>query len=170
MTIFGIGTVVVDHVVELPRFPAADTKVAVTNDWKQVGGPVPVALSTAGFYGSATSFLGRWGNDEHGRFIAGTLRVRGVDTSECAANDEWSTGFAHVWVDSITGSRTIAYSRGQFPIPGADDIDENCILTAGRLQLRSKLRPPCRRTEARSFWTPVRSNREWTSCCPWLTC
>ncbi|MCP4787548.1 MAG: hypothetical protein GY903_30595 [Fuerstiella sp.] len=125
MTILGIGTVVVDHVVELPRFPAADTKVAVANDWTQVGGPVPVALSTAAFYGSTTSFLGRWGNDEHGRFIAGTLRERGVDTSECDANDAWFTGFAHVWVDSVTGSRTIAYSRGQFPVPDADDIDES---------------------------------------------
>ena len=135
MTIFGIGTVVVDHVAELPRFPAADTKVAVTDDWKQVGGPVPVALSAAAFYGSTTSFLGRWGNDEHGRFIAGTLRGRGVETSECDANDEWLTGFAHVWVDGVTGSRTIAYSRGKFPVPGADDIDEKRLLGISILHL-----------------------------------
>jgi len=123
MTILGIGTVVVDHVLELPAFPAADTKVEIANDFRQVGGPVPVALSTAAFYGSETSFLGRWGNDERGRFIADTLRDRGVETPGCAANDQWSTGFAHVWVDRLTGSRTIAYSRGQFPIPDADDID-----------------------------------------------
>jgi sugar/nucleoside kinase (ribokinase family) len=124
MTILGIGTVVVDHVVELPAFPAGDTKVEIVNDFRQVGGPVPVALSTAAFYGSATSFFGRWGNDERGIFIADTLRGRGVDTSGCAASGQWSTGFAHVWVDGVTGSRTIAYSRGQFPIPDVDDIDK----------------------------------------------
>ena len=124
MTILGIGTVVVDHVVELPAFPAADTKVAVASGWRQVGGPVPVALSTAAFYGSRTSFLGRWGKDEPGNFIADTLQDRGVETSGCAASMQWSTGFAHVWVDGVTGSRTIAYSRGQFPLPDAGDIDQ----------------------------------------------
>ncbi len=135
MTILGIGTVVVDHVVELPAFPAADTKVAVANDWRQVGGPVPVALSTAAFYGSMTSFLGRWGNDERGRFITETLKDRGVETFGCAAGDHWSTGFAHVWVDGVTGSRTIAYSRGQFPIPVADDIEQERLSGIGILHL-----------------------------------
>jgi sugar/nucleoside kinase (ribokinase family) len=135
MTILGIGTVVVDHVVELPAFPAADTKVAVAQDWRQVGGPVPVALSTAAFYGSGASFLGRWGNDERGTFITDTLRDRGVDTSECDASDEWSTGFAHVWVDGVTGSRTIAYSRGQFPLPDSDDVDEKRLTSVRILHL-----------------------------------
>ena len=135
MTILGIGTVVVDHVVELPSFPAVDTKVEIVNDFRQVGGPVPVALSTAAFYGSRTSFLGRWGNDERGRFVADTLRDRGVETSGCVARDRWSTGFAHVWVDGVTGSRTIVYSRGQFRIPGADDMDRKRLHGIGILHL-----------------------------------
>lgn len=135
MSILGIGTVVVDHVVELPAFPTADTKVAVASDWRQVGGPVPVALSTAAFYGSRTSFLGRWGKDERGNFIANTLQDRGVETSGCVAGTQWSTGFAQVWLDSVTGSRTIAYSRGQFPLPDADDIGQKQLSGVSILHL-----------------------------------
>jgi len=124
MTIFGIGTVVVDDVVELPRFPEADTKVELTRHWQQVGGPVPVALSTAAFYGSKTSFMGRWGNDETGRLIQKTLQQRSIDLSCSRSADAWTSGRAQVWVDSSTGSRTIAFSRGDLIMPDECDIDE----------------------------------------------
>lgn len=115
MPILGIGTVVVDHVVELATYPTVDTKSEVINDWQQVGGPVPVALSTAAFYGSKTTFCGRWGNDAHGKFIEATLADRGISTVANTPDRNWASGFAHVWVDQSSGSRTIAYSRGRFP-------------------------------------------------------
>lgn len=122
MAIFGIGTVVVDHVVQLPCHPTSDTKVEVLEDWRQVGGPVPVALSTAVFYGSQVSFLGRWATDEPGRFIQQTLADRGIRLCDCTPGSDWASGFAHVWVDSSTGERTIAYSRGKFPLPDESDV------------------------------------------------
>ena len=124
MDILGIGTVVVDHVIELPCFPTEDTKVEVAGEWKQVGGPVPVALSTAAFYGASTGFLGRWGNDAAGNKIRQTLLNRSIDVSFSSSADDWASGFAHVWVDSSTGSRTIAYSRGNFPLPNERDITD----------------------------------------------
>ncbi len=42
-------------------------------------------------------------------------------------SDDWSSGFAHVWVDRSTGSRTIAFSRGSLQIPVADDVDANVL-------------------------------------------
>ena len=135
MTIFGIGTVVVDHVVELPQMPADDTKVAVTHHWRQLGGPVPVALSTAAFYGAACKFLGRWGNDDHGRMIEQTLTDRSIDFGCVTADDNWSSGFAHVWVDATTGSRTIAFSRGDFPVPDETDVDERSLADCRLLHL-----------------------------------
>ncbi len=133
--IFGIGTVVIDHVVELPEFPTEDTKVAAAHHWRQLGGPVPVALSTAAFYGSATRFLGRWGNDDHGRLIQETLTKRQIDTSPCSTHEEWSSGFAHVWVDTSTGTRTIAFSRGEFPIPVEADVTEAMLADCRFLHL-----------------------------------
>lgn len=137
MNIFGIGTVVVDHVIELSSFPAEDTKIETHSHWTQMGGPVPVALSTAAFYGATTSFLGRWADDEAGRFIGTTLQERGIDVSACRSNSghKWSSGFAHVWVTPATGTRTIAYSRGTFPIPNADDVPEDLLKAVPLLHL-----------------------------------
>lgn len=116
MPIVGIGTVVVDQVVELSEFPDVDTKTEVVNSWQQVGGPVPVALSTAAFYGSTTTFCGRWGDDAHGEFIRKTLTGRGIEVVADSPEEDWASGFAQVWVAQATGSRTIAYSRGRFPL------------------------------------------------------
>ena len=121
MTIFGIGTVVVDHAVLLDRFPEPDTKNRVVRHWKQVGGPVPVALSTAAFYGQSCAFMGRWGTDAAGSFIQAQLTQRGIDLTASASHNDWSTGFAQVWTEP-DGRRTIAYSRGEFPVPTDNDV------------------------------------------------
>lgn len=119
--VFGIGTVVVDHAVRLDRFPEPDTKNTVQRHWKQVGGPVPVALSTLAHFGGACRFLGRWGDDDPGRFVAATLRDRGIDTAASSSSPDWATGFAQVWT-TPGGTRTIAYSRGEFPLPQPSDL------------------------------------------------
>jgi sugar/nucleoside kinase (ribokinase family) len=128
LSIFGIGTVVVDHVVEFARYPEPDTKNPVDRHWQQIGGPVPVALSTSAFYGSRGTFLGRWGNDSAGEFIERGLTARGISICPaCVSVDsersKWKTGFAHVWTDTSSATRTIAYSRGEFPDLTDQDLD-----------------------------------------------
>ena len=123
MAVWGIGTVVVDHVVELTEYPREDTKAEILSDWQQMGGPVPVALSTASHFGSQCRFRGRCGADGAGDYIRQVLQQRGIELQDDAVIDaEWRTGFAQVWV-TPTGSRTIAYSRGRFPPLNAADID-----------------------------------------------
>lgn len=114
-----------DHVVVLPRFPDRDTKCGVVAQWRQVGGPVPVALSTASFYGMDTMFSGRWGDDAAGREIRKVLTNRGLDLKASQSRDDWTTGFAQVWTEEADGTRTIACSRGDFPEPTADDLKEH---------------------------------------------
>ncbi|MCR9202782.1 MAG: carbohydrate kinase family protein [Planctomycetaceae bacterium] len=127
MSVWGIGTVVVDHVVELPQFPGEDTKAEILFDWQQMGGPVPVALSTASHFGSRCRFRGRCGADGAGDYIRRTLQQRGIEFEDDARSDaDWATGFAQVWV-TPSGSRTIAYSRGRFPVLTADDVDTGNI-------------------------------------------
>ena len=115
----------IDHVVVLPEFPNRDTKSAVQAQWRQIGGPVPVALTTASFYGAKTSFSGRWGNDQAGKEIQQGLADREIDLRASQSSDHWSTGFAHVWTEESAGTRTIAYSRGEFPDPAAEDIQQH---------------------------------------------
>lgn len=141
-SILGIGTVVMDHVVVLPSFPAPDTKAQIRDSWRQIGGPTAVALSVAAHY-SATmrgdgkvSFCGRWGNDADGEEIRRVLTQRDIDLSACRSHDDWQTGFAQVWIDSQTGSRTIAYSRGECSAPKATEIrDDSNFASCGVLLL-----------------------------------
>lgn len=114
--VFGIGTVVVDHAVLLDQFPQPDTKNTISRHWRQVGGPVPVALSTFAHFGGSSQFLGRWGRDAAGEYIATTLKERGIELVGSCSHAGWSSGFAQVWT-TPDGARTIAYSRGQFPLP-----------------------------------------------------
>lgn len=134
-SVFGIGSVVVDHVVELGRYPEPDTKNAIKAHWQQVGGPVPVALCTAAFYGTRTTLLSRWGDDPAGRFIRETLHRRGVRIDSTRSQPGWSSGFAQVWTETATGRRTIAYTRGSFPPLTAAELDDQGLRQHSLLHL-----------------------------------
>ena len=122
--VFGIGTVVIDHVAVLDQFPERDTKNSIRHHWRQIGGPVPVALSVAQFYGVSTAFSGRWGEDVDGREVRAGLAGRGIDLTHSHSDTSWSTGFAQVWTEERHGSRTIAFSRGEFAVPTENDLAE----------------------------------------------
>ena len=145
MSIFGIGTVVVDHSVLLDRYPACDTKSNIRQSWKQVGGPVPVALSTASHFGSSAGCLAAGAKTT---LVAASSKrcLTEVSISHLRVHTEiGEPGFAQVWV-TRNGERTIAYSRGEFPLPLASDIcpslleDRSILLAPGWLGRRSRAR------------------------------
>jgi sugar/nucleoside kinase (ribokinase family) len=111
-SILGLGTVVVDHQVILPCLPAPDTKSEIISDSLQVGGPVPTALALLAIFGIKTSFIGRWSTDQQGDIIKSDLEKSDVDTKHSIVKPDARSGFAHVWVESETGRRSIAAYRG----------------------------------------------------------
>lgn len=110
--ILGLGTLVVDHVMLLPGALRPDGKHEATAHLHQVGGPVPTALVLLRRWGWTAGFLGAWGDDAHGAFIAADLQREGVDLRWANTVLGGRTGFAHVWVDTVSRTRTIAYHRG----------------------------------------------------------
>ncbi len=115
-SVFGLGTVVVDHMVEVDRFPERDTKNEVGEHWFQVGGPVPTALAVVRRLGGRATFQGKWAPDHLGALIEEDLRAEGIgfDPPRCEADSQ--TGFAHVWVERATGRRTSVFHRGSHEI------------------------------------------------------
>jgi len=109
----GLGTILVDHQIFLDTYPAHDTKTEINSDRFQVGGPVPTALVVLSRFGKTCQFMGRWGKDTFGELIEADLRRERVnfDAAVCARAE--SSGFAHVWVDRATASRTIVFSRAR---------------------------------------------------------
>lgn len=127
MKILGIGTTVVDRVVVIDEYPAQDTKSEIRRSWVQVGGPVPVALSTSAAFGVETRLLSRWADDPDGLFIQTTLASRKIDLQFVCSHPDWQSGSAQVWLSEKDGTRTIAFSRGTFPPLAADDVSDELL-------------------------------------------
>lgn len=121
-SIFGLGTIVVDHQVVLEDLPKEDHKGEVLDDSYQVGGPVPTALCLLRKFGMETTFQGKWASDQYGEMIEQDLRGQGVSFEAPVCHNDSRTGFAHVWLEKNSGRRTIASFRGSHVIE-ADEID-----------------------------------------------
>lgn len=117
MDVIGLGTVVVDHLVILPNAPIPDQKTSILSDHFQIGGPVPTALTLLRRLGWRCSFISTWGNDSYGQMIENDFSREDLDYAMSANRAAARTGFAHVWVDQQTGSRTIAAYRPPEGIP-----------------------------------------------------
>ncbi len=116
LKVVGLGTVVLDHLVYLENFPTEDSKNICTHERFQVGGPVPTALALMAKFGCASSFIGAWGKDWRGNYIAEHLTSTGINQINLST-DPKQTGFAQVWINQQTGTRTIACQRGaEFPV------------------------------------------------------
>ena len=79
------------------------------------GGAVANVLAAAARLGDATAFIGKVGDDMHGRFLKETLIAAGIDTEGLVLTDETFTTLAFVAL-SPGGERAFSFARK----PGAD--------------------------------------------------
>ena len=107
------------------------------------GAPANVAVA-AGKLGAHTAFLGKAGNDMHGKFLKSVLEEEKVDTSGLILDDQYFTTLAFVEVNE-NGERTFSFARK----PGADTqiqkeeieidvLDKTSIFHVGSLSLTAQ--------------------------------
>lgn len=107
------------------------------------GVPANVAVA-AGRLGAHTAFLGKAGNDMHGKFLKSVLEQEKVDTSGLILDDQYFTTLAFVEVNE-NGERTFSFARK----PGADTqiqkeeieidvLDKTSIFHVGSLSLTAQ--------------------------------
>ena len=107
------------------------------------GAPANVAVA-AGRLGAHTAFLGKAGNDMHGKFLKSVLEQEKVDTSGLILDDQYFTTLAFVEVNE-NGERTFSFVRK----PGADTqiqkeeieidvLDKTSIFHVGSLSLTAQ--------------------------------
>ncbi len=133
-SIFGLGTVVVDHQVVMQQLPEKDHKGEVLDDRYQVGGPVPTALCLLRKFGMQATFQGKWAQDQYGRMIEQDMDAQGIVYAAPRCHSDSRTGFAHVWLEQETGQRTIAGFRGSHEI-AADEVEEGSLSCHDALHL-----------------------------------
>ena len=134
MEFVGLGYCGNDYLSLLPEIPL-DGKVRIERHLVQGGGPSATAAVAAARLGMASSFIGVVGDDEAGGRIRRELEAEGVCTRGMMVRPGASSAVAYCWVDSSTGKRSIAWTRGSAEELGSAEVDMALVRGAGILHL-----------------------------------
>lgn len=110
--IVGIGVAVFDVVVVVDQLPEEETVVRSDRRSVGLGGAVAVATATAGALGGRVALADSLGFDPLSESILASLGAASVDVSCIARSEKNSASVATIWVNSVTGARTIVFSPG----------------------------------------------------------
>ena len=107
----GFGTNAVDFLIQVPEYPAFNSKVELVDYVQAAGGEV--ASTTVGLQrlGMKTAYAGRFGSDQAGEFGIASLVDEGVDTSYAEKIAGANTQIAFIVVDVRSGERTVIWQR-----------------------------------------------------------
>ena len=77
--LLGLGSVSVDEVLRVPRWPEPDTKIRVESRECRLGGLIGLALAAAAKLGARCAYAGRLGTDDVSNAVARALQEAGID-------------------------------------------------------------------------------------------
>ncbi|MBK9164416.1 MAG: carbohydrate kinase family protein [Acidobacteria bacterium] len=109
----GFGTNAVDFLITVPNYPEFGSKVELDHYRRFPGGEVATTLSGLQRLGLTTAYAGRFGDDDAGDFGIESLRIEGVDISECERIPNASTQIAFIIIDADSGERTVLWKRDE---------------------------------------------------------
>ena len=146
--VVGLGCACLDFLGIVPRLPAGDEQIWMSDSTQQGGGMVSTALVTLSRLGASTAFVGKIGNDMAGRFVKEEFDLYGVDATHLGIAPGESTPISMILVDAPTGERTIMAGGTTVALPAAevpaelvssakylhlDNTNRRAALTAARL-------------------------------------
>lgn len=121
--VVGLGQNSVDQLAVIAEFPRSNTKHRIERFARLPGGQVASAMVCCARLGWLARYVGRFGDDELGRFGLGSLDQEGVDTSATQTVSA-RTRSAMVLVDGRTGDRTVLWDRDPALALRAGDVDD----------------------------------------------
>ncbi len=107
----GFGTNAVDFLIEVPHYPAYDSKVELTNYVRAAGGEVATTMAGLTRLGLSTAYAGRFGDDDAGGIGWASLADEGVDMRFAERIAGARTQIAFIIIDERTGERTVIWQR-----------------------------------------------------------
>jgi len=105
--VFGLGCACLDFLGIVPRLPAQDEQIWMSDSTQQGGGMVSTALVTLSRLGVSTAFAGKIGNDMAGRVVKEEFDLYGIDSEHLIMEPGATTPVSMILVDEPTGQRTI---------------------------------------------------------------
>lgn len=126
--VLGFGTNAVDFLIQVPEYPAFNSKVEVSNYIQAAGGEVATTVVGLQRLGLKTSYAGRFGSDQAGDFGMLSLKEEGVDLTHAKQISGANTQIAFIVIDERSGERTVlwqrdaklAFSESEAPVEAVD--------------------------------------------------
>src|SRR5687767_8978751 len=109
--VVGFGTNAVDHLISVPRYPAFNSKVELTDHVQEAGGEIASAMVGLKRLGMSAAYAGRFGGDREGETGLRSLVDEGVDVTYAETVAAARTQIAFILVDETNGERTIIWRR-----------------------------------------------------------
>ena len=155
--VLGFGTNAVDFLITVPEYPNFGSKVELRSYVREAGGEIATTMVGLQRLGMRTSYAGRFGDDDAGRFGLKTLEDENVDLefSEVIAGAE--TQIAFIVIDEKTGERTVIWKRDEKLRVGQNDAPLAAIEKCRLLHLTPHDTEACIRlaSYARALGVPV---------------
>lgn len=106
----GVGLNATDTILELPRFPAFNSKLASKSVSVLPGGQVATALAASRQWGLTARYVGTVGDDDSAEMQAREFRIQRIE-AHLIRRRKCASPHSYILLDSPTGERTILSQR-----------------------------------------------------------
>ena len=125
--VVGVGVNAVDTLIQLPRFPASDSKLEFSTSAVMPGGQVASAMIACQRWGLRTRYVGKVGEDEYGELHRKEFEHAGVEFELIRAEGSASQS-SFILVDQSSGERTVRWKRDERVALRAEDLEREWIV------------------------------------------
>jgi sugar/nucleoside kinase (ribokinase family) len=116
------GTNAVDFLVRVPEYPAFNSKVELIDYVQAAGGEAATTAVGLQRLRLNAAYVGKFGDDESGKFGLASLRDEGVDVSYTRIVGRAKTQIAFIIIDNRNGERTVIWQRDERLAFAKDDV------------------------------------------------
>lgn len=109
----GFGTNAVDFLIQVPEYPAFNSKIELENYTQLAGGEIASTMVGLRRLNLKTAYIGRFGDDQAGEFGLQTLRDEGVNVRFAEQISGAQTQIAFIIIDKRSGERTVIWKRDE---------------------------------------------------------
>ena len=133
--VVGFGTNAVDFLIEVPEYPAFNSKVELSDYTQAAGGEIATTMVGLQRLGLKTVYVGSFGDDPAGSFGLRSLSDEGVNIEHARIVCGAQTQIAFIVIDSRNGERTVIWKRDKDLAFSASDAPTDLARRAAVLHL-----------------------------------
>jgi len=125
--VIGFGTNAVDYLIQVPEYPAFNSKIELDDYVQMAGGEIASTMVGLRRLEMKTAYIGRFGADAAGDFGLQTLIDEGVNVEYAEQITGAQTQIAFIIIDGRSGERTVIWKRDKNLSYAPEDVPVEII-------------------------------------------